>query len=131
MFASNGHLFVEYDRTTQITSDPHPLDAFPTPEELRARYEAAAGFRLDAPEARPLLTRYRGGESVRRYYQDAAIRAVLEKIARGEKRALLSLATGSGKLLVHRGVLQPPTPPLQPRHAQPRRLREEVARQDY
>jgi len=97
VFASNGHLFVEYDRTTQITSDPRPLDAFPTPEDLRARYEAAAGFRLDAPEARPLLTRYRGGESVRRYYQDAAIRAVLEKIARGEKRALLSLATGSGK----------------------------------
>lgn len=97
VFSSNGHLFVEYDRTTKLTSNPLPLDAFPTPEELRARYESAAGFRLEAPEARPLLTRYRSGESVRRYYQDAAIRAVLEKIARGEKRALLSFATGAGK----------------------------------
>ena len=30
----------------------------------------------------------------------AAIRAVLEKIARGEKRALLSLATGTGKTFI-------------------------------
>ena len=97
VYSSNGHMFVEFDRTTQLTSDPRPLEVFPTPDELRDRYEAAVGFKLDAPEARPLLTKYRDGESARRYYQDAAIRAVLEKIARGEKRALLSLATGSGK----------------------------------
>ena len=97
VYSSNGHMFVEFDRITQLTSEPQPLEAFPTPDELRTRYEAAVGFKLDAPEARPLLTKYRDGESARRYYQDAAIRAVLEKIARGEKRALLSLATGSGK----------------------------------
>lgn len=58
------------------------------------------GFRLDSPAARPLLIRYPGGEATRRYYQDAAIRAVLEKLARGEKRALLALATGSGKTFI-------------------------------
>src|SRR5439155_13342323 len=57
------------------------------------------------PAARPLLARYPGGEAMRRYYQDAAIRAVLEKIARCVKtgqprRALLSLATGSGKTFI-------------------------------
>lgn len=58
------------------------------------------GFGLESPAARPLLARYPGGEATRRYYQDAAIRGVLEKLARGEKRALLALATGSGKTFI-------------------------------
>jgi type I restriction enzyme R subunit len=104
-FSSNGHLFVEYDRTTGQTSRPRPLANFPTPVDLRARYETAVGFSLSDAAARPLLIRYPGGEATRRYYQDAAIRAVLEKIARCErtgepKRALLALATGSGKTFI-------------------------------
>jgi type I restriction enzyme R subunit len=99
-FSSNGHLFVEYDRFTGKTSEPKPLALFPPPADLRARYEQGMGFRLDTPAARPLLTRYAGGEATRRYYQDAAIRAVLEKLARGEKRALLTLATGAGKTFI-------------------------------
>jgi len=105
VFSSNGHLFVEYDRLSGITKYPARLDAFPSPSDLRARYEAGMGFSLEDPAARPLITRYVGGEATRRYYQDAAIRAVLEKIARcgrtGQpKRALLSLATGSGKTFI-------------------------------
>src|SRR3989475_9914954 len=99
-FASNGHQFVEFDRKTGITTAPRPLSEFPTPVALRARYEQAMGFSLESPAARPLLARYPGGEATRRYYQDAAIRAVLEKLARGEKRALLALATGSGKTFI-------------------------------
>src|SRR5437870_8721858 len=100
VFSSNGHLFVEFDSFTGKTTAPKPLTEFPTPAELRARYEKAKGFTLDAPAAKPLLTRYTGGEATRRYYQDAAIRAVLEKLARGEKRALLTLATGAGKTFI-------------------------------
>jgi len=100
VFSSNGHLFVEYDRCSGLTTAPKALAEFPTPADLRARYEQAVGFSLADPAARPLLARYGGGEAARRYYQDAAIRAVLEKIARGEKRALLSLATGSGKTFI-------------------------------
>ncbi len=100
VFASNGHLFVEFDAFTGQTSPPKPLAEFPTPDELRARYEQGKGFQLHSPAARPLLARYPGGEATRRYYQDAAIRAVLEKLARGEKRALLSLATGAGKTFI-------------------------------
>jgi len=106
VYSSNGHLFVEYDRESGLTSDPKPLLDFPSPADLRARYEKARGFALDQEAARPLLVRYQGGEATRRYYQDAAIRAVLEKIARGEKRALLALATGSGKTFIAVNLLR-------------------------
>jgi type I restriction enzyme R subunit len=101
-FATNGHQYVEYDRFTGLTTSPRPLTGFPDPIELRQRYEQGMGFTLDDAAAQPLLERYPGGESARRYYQDAAIRAILEKIAQCERtgqprRALLSLATGSGK----------------------------------
>lgn len=105
VFSSNGHLFVEYDDFTGLTSDPRPLTDFPTPDVLRARYEAGKGFSLAAPEAKPLLTPYRGGEGQRRYYQDAAIRAVLEKLAAGGDRALLTLATGTGKTFIATNLL--------------------------
>ncbi len=106
VFASNGHLFVEYDGISKRTNGPRPLAEFPTPDELRARYEAGKGFSLDDPAARPLLKPYAGGEAGRRYYQDAAIRAVLERIARGERRALLSLATGAGKTFIAVNLLK-------------------------
>lgn len=106
VFASNGHLFVEYDRFTGLTSPERPLAEFPTPAELRRRYEQGVGFSLEAPAARPLLTPYAGGEAGRRYYQDAAIRAVFEKIGRGEKRVLLSLATGAGKTFIAVNLLR-------------------------
>ena len=111
VFSTNGHLYVEYDTTTGITSRPIPMDLFPRPEELRERYERAKGFLLDAPAAAPLLRPYKGGEGGRRYYQDAAIRAVLEKIAADRAtgtapRALLSLATGSGKTFIAANLLR-------------------------
>ena len=105
VYSCNGHQFVEFDGTTQLTSDPRPMEEFPTPEELRGRYEALKGFSLTSAAAKPLLMTYTGGEATRRYYQDAAIRAVLEKVAQCEhtrqpKRALLSLATGAGKTFI-------------------------------
>ena len=63
---------------------PLPIAEFPTPDALRALYEDAVGLTLDHELAKPLLTPYKGGEASRRYYQDAAIRATLEKLAKGE-----------------------------------------------
>ena len=104
--ATNGHLWVLFDRRTGFTTPPLPMAEFPTPDALRALYEHDVGLTLDHELARPLLTKYRGGEASRRYYQDAAIRATLEKLARGEKRALLSLATGSGKTWIAVNLLR-------------------------
>lgn len=111
VYSSNGHQYVEFDRFTGKTAGPISMDLFPKPHELRRRYEESMGFRLSDPAARPLLVRYQGGEATRRYYQDAAIRAVFEKIARCEKtgepkRALLSLATGAGKTFIAVHVLR-------------------------
>ena len=100
VFSTNGYLYVELDSLTGLTSDPRPLDEFPTPDELRARFEQRVGFSLESEAAKPLLIPYPGGEATRRYYQDAAIRAVLEHLARKEKRALLALATGAGKTFI-------------------------------
>jgi len=104
-------LFVEYDSFTGETRPPRLLALFPTPEQLRYRYERGMGFSLDDDAARPLLMPYSGGEGERRYYQDAAIRAVLEKIVQcqpnGEPaRSLLSLATGAGKTFIAVNLLQ-------------------------
>lgn len=100
VYSTNGLLFVEYDSFTGRTSEPLPLKDFPTPFQLRKRYEKALGFSLESDKAKPLLVPYPGGVSMRRYYQDAAIRAALEKIAQGKNRVLLYLATGSGKTFI-------------------------------
>lgn len=112
VFSSNGHRFVEYDSFTGMTSEPRQMASFPRPEDLRQRYEAGKGFGLDDDIAKPLLTPYKeGGDGFRRYYQDAAIRAALEKIAHCQKknepaRVLLSLATGTGKTFIAVNLLK-------------------------
>jgi type I restriction enzyme R subunit len=73
---------------------------------LKKRYERGMNFSLESEAAKPLLVKYAGGESQRRYYQDAAIRAVFEKIAQGKNRALLSLATRAGKTFIAVNLLR-------------------------
>jgi type I restriction enzyme R subunit len=106
IFASNGHQFVEYDKFTGEISPFKPMSAFPTHDALKKRYEKGMGFSLESDAAKPLLVKYSGGENQRRYYQDAAIRAVFEKIAQGQTRALLSLATGAGKTFIAVNMLR-------------------------
>lgn len=109
VFSTNGRLFVEFDHFTGLETEPKPLSEFPTPGELWQRYEAGMKFKLTDKEAKPLVTRYFGaGESQRRYYQDAAMRAVFEVMAKpeGKKRALLSIATGAGKTFLAAHLLR-------------------------
>ena len=106
VFATNGHAFVEYDHFTGQVSPVKPMAEFPTPEMLRQRYEFHMGFSLESEAAKPLLIPYAGGEAVRRYYQDAAIRAVFEALAKGILRVLLSLATGAGKTFIAVNLLK-------------------------
>ena len=110
-FSSNGYQFVGYDETTGKTTAAENIAHFPKPEELRRRYEEYIGCSLGDECAKALITKYAAGEGARRYYQDAAIRAALEKIAAKEKanespRVLLSLATGAGKTFIATQLLK-------------------------
>ncbi len=102
VFSSNGHQFVEYDETTGQTCEAKPISEFPRPDELIARYLASRQLPAKSLDLKLLQTGYAQGRDYLRYYQDAAIRATVEKIIRdraGKRRVrvLLSLATGSGK----------------------------------
>lgn len=107
-FSSNGVLFTEYAEDTNLISEPRSLEHFPTPDELRRRYESFRKIQIDSAAARALFIQYKSGEATRFYYQDAAIRAAIEKMAmpgRAGKRVLLSLATGTGKTFIAKELL--------------------------
>lgn len=104
-FSSNGHLYSEYAKDTDQIRENLSLEQFPSPAELRRRYEAYTQVNLQKEKANALFVKYKGGEQARYYFQDAAIRAVLEKIANGGNRALLALATGTGKTHIAKHLL--------------------------
>jgi len=74
------------------------LPTFPTPEELWNRTFAEKNAWRDRFAAVPFEDR--GGYFQGRYYQDIAIDRVLESIAAGKDRILLTLATGTGKTFI-------------------------------
>src|SRR5438046_4172752 len=71
---------------------------FPTPDELWELTFAEANAWRDRFAAVPFEDK--GGFFQPRYYQDIAIQRVLEGIAAGEERMLLTLATGTGKTFI-------------------------------
>lgn len=99
VFASNGKGFVFHDKTGQSEAleASLPLDAFPTPDQLWAKYQQWKG--LTAAEEQIVLQPYHddGSGKEPRYYQRNAINAAVEAIARGQDRVLLVMATGTGK----------------------------------
>jgi type I restriction enzyme R subunit len=95
-YATNGKGIVEYDF---LTGKETEIDAFPTPDELLARLEAAGA--VDADTLEGLLTPSHltpGFEP--RYYQEVAVNRTVASILDGEKRNLLTMATGTGKTMV-------------------------------
>lgn len=99
VFSSNGDGFVFHDRTG--ASNPREINlsigSFPSPDDLWTRYRTWKG--LDATAEKLVLQDYydSGSGKAPRYYQINAINAVLEAIAKGGDRALLVMATGTGK----------------------------------
>ena len=99
VFSSNGDGFVFHDRTGSSAEKETTigLDAFPSPDDLWARYRAWKGL---TPEAEAVVLQdYHddGSGKVPRYYQVNAINAAIESIAKGADRILLVMATGTGK----------------------------------
>jgi len=115
-YATNGHEIIEYDFFTKISQT---LPQFPRPEELWKRWQKNMGlevtksieklFRIAEPistyeffyKTNPLLYPYCSIQGKQpRYYQEVAIREVIVRIMRGQKRILLALATGTGKTYI-------------------------------
>jgi len=74
------------------------LDRYPTPEELWKLTFAKADIWRD--RFAEVAFEDKGGFYQGRYYQDIAIGRVLEAIAGGKDRILLTLATGTGKTFI-------------------------------
>lgn len=98
-YSSNGNAFLEHDRTGSggPVEREIPLDQFPSPGELWARYRAATGL-TDEQEPVATQTYYDDGSGkTPRYYQRVAINRTVDAIAQGQNRLLLVMATGTGK----------------------------------
>ena len=109
-YSSNGDAFQEHDLLTGLERTL-PLNAFPTVEELSARWEREAnnGKGVTPDEKKIIAEPYYSSQNTYgpRYYQRNAVNRAVEAIARGQKRLLLVMATGTGKTytafqIVHR-----------------------------
>jgi type I restriction enzyme R subunit len=94
-YASNGQGLYAIDMETGWEGESA---RYPTPDELWARTFAVPNAWRDRFAAVPFEGR--GGAFQPRYYQDIAIDRVLEAIADGRERVLLTLATGTGKTFI-------------------------------
>lgn len=92
-YASNGLNWYQIDMTTGAEGDM--ALPFPTPDELWDRTFADQNIWRERFGAVEFETD--GGKWELRYYQHKAINAALEAIAKGDRRILLTLATGTGK----------------------------------
>lgn len=103
IFSSNGDGYIFHDKTKLGTSEEHQLESqirledFPSPDELWKKFCIWKGY----TEAQlPIITQdyYDDGSGKSpRYYQLQAINKTVEAISAGKNRALLVMATGTGK----------------------------------
>ena len=91
-YASNGKGIYAIDRET---GEEGEAEAFPTPQELWQRTFAEENAWRDRFASIPYPDK--GGSWEIRFYQEIAVKRVLEAIAAGQNRILLTLATGTGK----------------------------------
>jgi len=91
-FATNGQ---KIRQINLVTGKEEDINSFPTPEELWALINEPKNVLVD--EFRTIDFESKGGTEPVRYYQQRAVENVLEGIAHGDKRLLLTLATGTGK----------------------------------
>jgi type I restriction enzyme R subunit len=95
-FSSNGSKFYEHDMITG-KERTFEMNEFPSPEELWNRYINEK--ELDEEQQKIITEPYyfMSAYKTPRYYQRIAINKTVEAIAKGQKRILLVMATGTGK----------------------------------
>jgi len=97
-YSTNGKGVVEHD---YHTGKQTTLDSIPSPDELWHRQRVATGLATDK-DAEDLLFPFHqeiGGKAPR-YYQEIAINRTVQAVIQGEKRILITMATGTGKTFV-------------------------------
>lgn len=99
-FSSNGDAFASHNKVPKSGEDIEtllPLEAFPPPEDLWQRFKSYRG--IEDKNEGLVLEPYHLDSSGKepRYYQVDAINRVVEAVAKGQKRVLLVMATGTGK----------------------------------
>ncbi len=91
-YSTNGQAIYGIDMATGAEGD---VAAFPSPDELWGLTFAQANIWRDRFATVPAEDK--GGSWTLRYYQEIAVNRVLERVAVGTDRILLTLATGTGK----------------------------------
>lgn len=96
IFSSNGDGFVFRDATmaTGVLEQNLTLEEFPSPQELWRRYCIWKGW---SDEQSRIAGFDYAPDKIPRYYQLNAVNRTVEAIAAGQDRALLVMATGTGK----------------------------------
>lgn len=99
-YSSNGFGFQEYDFLTG-TEREIKMEEFPSKEELYARFMAESNDGCGFTEAEKTILNqpFCTGKDIfpPRYYQRNAVNLTVNAVARGQKRLLLVMATGTGK----------------------------------
>lgn len=95
-YSSNGLGFVEHDMK-KGTERQLSMAEFPTPEELWNRYKGNYEITESVEEIIKQPYFYREGINRPRYYQRIAINRTVEAVAKGQRRIMLVMATGTGK----------------------------------
>ena len=94
VYATNGKRIYEFDR---ILGKGDYIDHFPTPQSL---YNRLFGKKNDLKKQLHNIPFLLTGNFAPRYYQEIAVNKVMEHIADGDDRILLTLATGTGKTFI-------------------------------
>lgn len=99
IYSTNGDAFLEFDRTLTegIVEKELTLSDFPTPEQLWQRYVQYKGLTPQQQEIVKQENHTDESDQAPRYYQQVAINRTIEAVARGDRRMLLVMATGTGK----------------------------------
>lgn len=95
-YISNGTQTLLYDRRTLKTEE---VDSYLTPEEIYEGYINWKGLNSLFTDALN-YPQYITGSKRPRAYQDTAIKRVVENVIKGNKKTLLTMATGTGKTFV-------------------------------
>lgn len=100
VFSSNGDGFYFHDKTVtdgKIEKEL-TLDEFPSPEILWQKYKKYKGIETEEVEEIAKQDYFQDGSGRSpRYYQQIAVNRTIEAVAKGQKRIILVMATGTGK----------------------------------